>query len=395
MEDLKKIIDYYIKIGLYPGVEWKINYKENIFFGKSGYLDINKKKPITENTIYRIWSMTKPIVSIVALQLVEENKIKLSDPITNYLPQFNNLKVLRNEHSKIDDVVDLINIPTIKDLLSHTAGFSYNFIGNSIAKEYDKLGLFHSDKTTLEEEVDLLSKLPLLCEPSTKWIYSVSIDVLARIIEIITNNNLQSELKKRIFDPLEMKNTGFIVDPKNYENIMTQYEFDSIKKKLNDPLSRSQKIAGFGYPINEATYARGGHGLFSTLNDFSKFTQMLLSGMSKKGQRIISKKMLLQATTNHLNLSFLPIEIKNFDVDVVTENDLAAYGWGLGFRVLTNLNKAKGIGSIGEFGWGGAAATYFLVDPVQDLSAVLMTQVLSADNILQKKFISEIYKNLK
>ena len=394
MKNLKKIIDSHVERGLYPGVEWKINYKENIFKDKSGYINIKNKTPIVDDTIYRIWSMTKPVISLVALQLVEENKIALTDPITVYLPQFTNIKVLENRNCNISNLVDCKKIPTIKDLLSHTAGFSYNFIGDAVAREYDRVGLFHSDTTTLEEEINLLATLPLLYQPSTEWVYSVSVDVLARIIEIVTKRSLQSELKRRIFIPLEMNDTAFNVEPKNYNRLMTHYEFDPINKKLHDPLARSQKIAGFGHPLNQLTYARGGHGLYSTLDDYSKFAQMLLNGKTQKGETVISSNMLSKAITNHLDLDFLPLEIKTFDVDILEENDLDGYGWGLGFRVLTDLTKTKGIGSIGEFGWGGAAATYFLVDPKNNLTAVLMTQVLGADNILKKDFITEIYNNL-
>jgi CubicO group peptidase (beta-lactamase class C family) len=394
MEDLKKIIDQHVERGLYPGVEWQINHKGNIFQGKSGYLDIENKYPIATDTIYRIWSMTKPIVSIVALQLIDENKMRLEDPITNYLPQFKNLKVLEARNSNISNLVNIKKIPTIKDLLSHTAGFSYNFIGDAVGREYDRLGLFHSGITSLEEEINLLASIPLLYQPSEGWVYSVSVDVLGRIIEIITNSTLQSELKKRIFDPLEMNDTAFSVDPKNNNRLMKHYEFDSLHRKLHDPLSGSQKISGYGYPVYQPTYARGGHGLFSTLKDYGKFAQMLLSGKTKNNKIIISESMLLQATSNNLESKFFPLEIKTFDIEILDENDLAPYGWGLGFRVLIDLEKTKGIGNIGEFGWAGAAATYFLVDPQNDLTAVLMTQVLKADNILKNDFVKEIYKNL-
>ena len=393
MNDIKKIIDEHIKKNLYPGVEWKIKYKENIFEGKSGYLNINTKKPIVDNTIYRIWSMTKPIISIVALQLIEEKKLKLNDPLTDYLPQFQNLKVLKNRGSRIEEQVDIEKMPTIRDLLSHTAGFTYNFLGDAVGKEYDRLKLFHSEFTTLEEEINLLSTIPLLCQPSTEWVYSVSVDVIGRIIEIVTKNDLQKELKRRIFDPLEMDNTDFTVNLKNQDQIMTSYEYNVLQNKIVEPISGDKKIFGLGYPINQLTYARGGHGLFSTLNDFSKFAQMLLNGKTKNGDIILSSSMLLEATTNHLEKNYFPLEIKNI-AENLEENDLAPYGWGLGFRVMMDLNKANGIGSIGEFGWAGAAATYFLIDPANDLTAVLMTQVLGANPVLKNDFIREIYKNL-
>ena len=396
MKNLNTIVDKHIQNGLYPCAQWKIIHQNNVHEGKLGFLDIESRAPIVENTLYRIWSMTKPIVSTVALQLIDENKIKLNDPITKYLPQFSNLKVLKNIDSDISDLVDINKMPTIKDLLSHTAGFSYNFLGDSLAKEYDRVGLFHSETTTLEEEINLLSTLPLLYQPGTRWVYSVSVDVLARIIEIVTNGTLQSELQKRIFEPLDMNDTAFIVDQKNNNRLMEQYEFDSLKKKINRPIDKKQYISGVGYPTNKSSYARGGHGLFSTLEDYSKFAQMLLTGKTKLGEVIVSQSILSQATTNHLDSQLFPLEIKNFDVEVLEENGLASYGWGLGFRVMIDLNKTPdGLGSIGEFGWAGAAATYFLVDPKNDLTAVLMTQVLGADNILQKDFFKEIYKNLK
>lgn len=394
MKNFQNILDKHIQNGLYPGAQWKIHHKDNIFHGKSGYLNIVNKKPIENNTIYRIWSMTKPVVSIVALQLIEEKKLKLNDPLTDYLPQFQNLKVLKYRESKITDLVDIKEMPTIKDLLSHTAGFTYNFLGDAVGQEYDRVKLFHSEFTTLEEEIDLLSTIPLLCQPSQEWIYSVSVDVVARIIEIVTKNSLQKELKKRIFDPLEMHNTDFLVDQKNYDYIMSHYEYDPVKKKLVDPIVGGQKIGGIGYPLNQETYARGGHGLFSTLEDYSKFSQMLLTGKTPKGDNILTLSMLKDATTNHLGKNYFPLEIRNIS-EKLEENDLESYGWGLGFRVMMDLNKAKGIGSIGEFGWAGAAATFFLVDPANDLTAVLMTQVLSADPILKNDFVREIYKNLR
>ena len=393
MKGLQKIINQHIDNGLYHGVQWKITHKGNTNEGKSGIMNFNSREPIYNNSIYRIWSMTKPIISVVILQLVEEKKIKLNDILTEYLPQFKNLKVLKSRDSLITDVVEINSMPTIKDLLSHTAGFTYSFLGDVIGREYERVKLFHSETSTLEDEINLLSSIPLLCQPSTQWVYSVSIDILARIIEIITKNDLQLELKKRIFDPLEMNDTGFTVEPNHHHRIMTTYEFNPYEKKLKDLIPGVQKIGNFGYPFNYLNYARGGHGLYSTLDDYSRFAQMLLNGKTIRGESIISKSMLLKATTNHLDSCFFPLEIKNI-AEKTEENDLEPYGWGLGFRVMMDIEKANGIGSIGEFGWAGAAATFFLIDPKNDLTGVLMTQVLGADSILKKDFVKEIYKNL-
>ena len=184
MDQLNKIFIKHIDEGRFPGVQWQINIKDEIYSGNLGYNNIETKEPVLDNTIYRIWSMTKPVVAVAALQLLEQNKIKLDDLVTKYLPEFSNLKVLKKERSSIDDVEDLKTNPTIKDLFLHTAGFSYNFLADPIGKKYDEIKLFHSDTTTLEEEIKKLAELPLLNQPKNKWVYSVSMDVLGRVLEV-------------------------------------------------------------------------------------------------------------------------------------------------------------------------------------------------------------------
>jgi len=394
MQNLQKIIDQHVNDGLYPGVEWKINHKGKIFKGKSGCLSLEEKRPIATNTIYRIWSMTKPIISIVILQMIQEKKIKFEDELSLFLPQFSNIKVLKNIKANIEDVVNIKKQPTIKDLLMHTAGFSYNFLGDPIGEQYHRLGLFCSENTSLEEEINLLSKIPLLYEPSTNWVYSVSVDILARIIEVVSGFTLQDQLKKRIFDPLEMYNTGFSLSSSNKLNLMSSYHYDNVNNILIESNTHPRKIANYDYPINNKNYSRGGIGLYSTLDDYSNFAEMLLTGKTIYGETILSSELLKQATTNQLSEFLLPFEIKNFDIEKLEENVFEPYGWGLGFRVMIDINKANGIGSIGEFGWGGAASTYFLVDPKNDLTAVLMTQVFEGSPILSKDFVSNIYSNI-
>ena len=165
MEELNKIFTKHIDEGRFPGVQWQINTKDNIYSGKVGYNNIATKEPILDNTIYRIWSMTKPVVAIAALQLIEKNKLNLDDLVTKYLPEFSNLKVLKNIYSDIDEVEELKINPTIKDLFLHTAGFSYNFLADPIGRKYDEIKLFHSDTTTLEEEIKKLAQVPLLHQP--------------------------------------------------------------------------------------------------------------------------------------------------------------------------------------------------------------------------------------
>ena len=390
MDNLSRLLEKYIESKKFPGIEWIIKYNKKKYSGCVGYLNFENKEKLNENCSYRIWSMTKPIISIVILQLIEEKKIKFEDPINLYLPSFNNLKVLKENAKSIEDIKNVENNPTIKDLLLHTAGFSYNFLGDIIAEEYHNIGLFYSNETTLEKEIDTLSNIPLLYEPGTRWVYSVSVDILARIIEVVENTSLEFQLKKRIFDPLEMHNTGFSINVNN-QKLMKSYHYNNVNKKLVKPDVNPRYISNYGYPINGKNFARGGIGLYSTANDYLLFAEMLQRGLSQKGEKIISIEMLKNATQNQISKSFLPYQIKNFDIKVLDENVFEPYGWGYGFRVHLQNNNFN---NKGEFGWGGAANTYFLVDPKYKLSAVLMTQVFQGDPNLHKDFYNYIYSQL-
>ena len=395
IKELNQLLSKYVDQGCFPGFQWQINIDEKIYSGKYGLNNIENKKPVLDNTIYRIWSMTKPIVAVVAMQLIEKKIIKLEDPITEYLPEFKNLKVLINEKANLDETEDVHEYPTIKDLLLHTAGFSYNSMGDPVGKEYDRIELFHSDTTTLETEVKKIAKVPLLFKPKKKWRYSVSMDVLGRIIEVVKNDSLQNILEIEIFNPLEMHETRFSVAKKSEHRVMESYAYDPLKSKLTSYLPGPQKLHNYQYPTNEEKFARGGHGLFSTIKDYSIFANMLHSGKSKNGEIIINPQTLKMMNSNALEDYYFPLEITSVDTvkDKKYVNDLEPYGWGMGFRTLMEPEKNKNLGSYGEFGWSGYAATYFLVDDKKNMSALIMTQVFNALPNLQKDFYKYIYTN--
>ena len=393
MDKLNHIFQEYINQGKYPGIQWQIIHKKTNYEGKVGYKNVDTKENIQDDTLYRIWSMTKPIIAIAAMQLVEKNLMKLNDPINFYLPEFSDLKVLKNEEEIITNTKRLEKKPTIKDLLLHTAGFSYNFLADPIGKEYDQIKLFNSSTSSLEEEVKLLATIPLLFQPSSKWRYSVSMDVLSRILEVIMKSPLQDILKNQIFLPLGMYDTDFYISKTNVSRLMQSYEYNLIENKLTEHILDSQKIGTYGYPLHNKNYARGGHGLFSTIKDYILFAEMLHSGKSEEGKEIISKDTIDYMTTNLLNPNLFPIEITSVGTikDQNYVNDLEPYGWGLGFRTLIDPIKNNNLGSKGEFGWAGAAATYFLIDSKKEISAVLMTQVLNGDPSLKNHFYKYIY----
>jgi len=393
MEKLNHIFQEYINQGKYPGIQWQIIHKKKNYEGKVGYKNLDTKDAIQDDTIYRIWSMTKPIIAIAAMQLVEKDLMQLDDPINSYLPEFTDLKVLKNEEEIITNTIQLQKQPTIKDLLLHTAGFSYNFLADPVGKEYDQIKLFNSSNSSLEEEVRLLAKIPLLYQPSSKWRYSVAMDVLGRILEVIKEIPLQDILKNQIFLPLGMNDTDFYISETNASRLMQSYEYNLLENKLTEHILDAQKIGTYGYPLHNKNYARGGHGLFSTIKDYILFAEMLHSGKSKEGKEIINKNTIDFMTTNLLNPSLFPIEIASVGTikDENYVNDLEPYGWGLGFRTLMDPIKNNNLGSKGEFGWAGAASTYFLADSKKEISAVLMTQVLNGDPSLKNLFYKYIY----
>ena len=395
IKELNNLLSKYVDQGFFPGIQWQININNDTYAGKYGLNNIKSFEPVLDDSIYRIWSMTKPIVAVAALQLIEENKINLEDPINEYLPEFNDLQVLVKEDGNISDTEKIIKYPTIKDLLLHTAGFSYNFLADPVGKQYDHINLFNSDNTTLEEEIKILSKAPLLFQPNTNWRYSVSMDVLARIIEIVLGDSLQNILQQNIFAPLNMNDTGFTVSEKDQHRVMLSYEYDPKNKKLSKLISDPQKIGNYGYPLNVSSYARGGHGLFSSLNDYAIFAKMLHNGNSEKGEQILNKETLKLISTNFLDSKYLPIEIATIGLvkDENYVNGLEDYGWGLGCRTLLDPSKQNNLGSVGEFGWAGAASTYFLVDNSKNLSATIMTQVLFGNPDLAREFYQFIYSN--
>ena len=393
MDKLNKILLSYIDQGRYPGIQWQINVNDEIYAGKLGYKNLETQDKILEDTIYRIWSMTKPVIAIATMQLVVRNQIQLDDPITKYLPEYSNLKVLKNHEGDITDVEELKIEPTVKHLLLHTAGFSYNFLADPVGVEYDRMKIFNSSSSSLEEEILMLAKIPLLHQPSTQWRYSVSMDVLARILEIIENSTLQDILKNKIFLPLGMYDTDFYISKMNASRLMQSYEYNLIENKLTEHILDSQKIGTVGYPLHNKNYARGGHGLFSTIKDYILFAKMLHNGKSEEGKEIISKETVNYMTTNLLNPNLFPIEIASVGTikDENYVNGLEPYGWGLGFRTLIDPTKNNNLGSKGEFGWAGAAATYFLVDSKKEISAVLMPQALNGDPSLINHFYKFIY----
>ena len=378
LERIRPIMQGYVDQKKIAGLSTMIARKGKVVhFEQVGQLDKESNKPMTEDAVFRIYSMTKPIICVALMTLYEQGRFQLTDTVAKFIPAFNDLKVLECDEKGEAKEVDLARPPTIRSLLTHTSGLSYDFLEDfPVAELYRQAGILNNAERTLEELVHELSLLPLAFQPDSNWHYSLGIDVAARLIEIISGQALEQFLKENIFDPLGMVDTGFSVDPEEQHRIAVMYGLhDLCSPKMTMSKLFDAWSSGFNERIDvSATYpapksvafARGGHGLFSTSWDYLRFSQMLLNEGELAGVRILARKTVNLMHTNYLQDDLLPY--------VIADPPAYGYGFGLGSRVLMNVAESEKPGSVGEFGWAGAAKTYYWVDPQEEIIGILMSQ---------------------
>ena len=332
-----------------------------VHFEKFGKLDLEADKDMELDSLFRIYSMTKPIVTVAAMILYEEGRFQLNDPISRYMPEFKDTKVLVDGREVEPD-----SEITVKHLMSHTAGLTYGFFGDTtVDRQYrDAKILGNKD---LEEMTGLLAKIPLQYQPGTRWHYSVAVDVLGRFVEVVAGMPLDEFLQQRLFDPLEMDDTFFEVPKSKIDRFGTNHRYDREAGELSvmDSPATSQYT-------KEVTFFSGGGDLISTATDYMRFCQMMLNGGELHGARIISPKTIELMTTNHLTA-----DMRGGFGEQPTAT--SSFGFGLGFGVNTNLAASSIVGSVGSYNWGGAAGTIFWIDPKEDLAVVVMIQIMGGN----------------
>ena len=309
--------------------------------------------PMALNSIFRIFSMTKPIVSVGIMMLLEEGHLVLSDPVAKFIPEFSNQKVGIESGGKLD-LVPLARPMTIQDLLRHTSGITYDHTGNSLVQQMYQQSRLRSRKISNAEHAALVASLPLVCQPGAEWNYSRSTDILGRIIEVVSGKTLSAFLTERILAPLQMAETGFHTGEENAGRLAEPFP--------TDPWN-GDKVALFNM-LEKPAMESGGGGLVSTTMDYARFCQMLLNGGSLDGVRIIGRKTLELMASDHLGRH----------VKVDSPLMPAGHGFGLGFAVRTSQGMAPFPGSVGQFFWSGMAGTFFWIDPAEDMFAVFMMQ---------------------
>lgn len=357
-------------------------------FDVQGQMDVERGKTLTHDTIFRIYSMSKPITSVAVMMLFEEGRFQLEHEIGRYIPELGDLKVYAGGPARGMAVRAASRQVTIRDLLTHMAGFTYGFMEvHPVDQAYRHFKIGGVDLTTsnLEEFCKLLGRMPLLHNPGEAWSYSVSTDVLGRLVEVVSGMSLFDFFNTRIFKPLGMTDTAFQVSAEQMPRFAANYERDPKAKSfrlVDDPET--------GRYAKAPVFTSGGGGLVSTQSDYLKFCQMLLrGGTAPDGTRLLSRPTISLMTKNHLPDGR---DLERFAQGAFSETTNAGIGFGLGFAVTVDEAKSQITGPDGTYYWGGAASTIFWIDPTEDLIAILMTQLMpSGAYPLRRQFQQLVY----
>ena len=356
-----------------------------------GMQDIDAKAPIKESTIYRIASMSKPITSVAVMILVEEGKIKTTDPLSKYVPEFKEMKVIvPGKDGKEFTTVAANREITIHDLLTHSSGITYGLLNKPIlSKIYADAGIIDGlaeTKIKIGDNIKKLAKLPLCCQPGSAWEYGLNTDVLGYVVEVASGKTLDEFLHERIFKPLKMNDTHFVLPKDKRARLASVYQPgpDKTISKLEKPFVQGTMNVSVNYPVDdESKHYSGGAGLVSTIGDYFRFSQMMLNKGELNGARVLKAETVETMTKNQLG-----------DIRIMFPGfDLMGYGFGILSEKAKETNKDPA--GVGSFSWGGAFGTFFWIDPKNELVCVLMVQAFPPDFAMGNEFKKLVYDAMK
>ena len=395
LEFIAPALQRYVDSAGYGGFTTLVMRRDKLVYaGQVGWQDREAGTEMAADSIFRIYSMTKPIVCTALMTLYEEGRCQLVDPVSKFIPAFAATKVLGAD-GKLEDQ-NMLRPMQVRDLMLHTCGLSYDFFEDyTIGQQYRDARLMNDPTRTLEQLMAELATIPLAFHPGTKWHYSLGIDVAAHLIEVIADMPLADFLQERLFNPLGMTDTAFGVPESERGRLAAMYGHPDLIGPgmtfqqlfghfLEKNMDRRDDVAAT-YPCDAPeVFQRGGLGLFSTAPDFLAFARMLLDGRTPDGRRIIGRKTLDLMHANHLTPAQLPIMLGGAP--------MPGWGFGLGSRVAMDVGQLGVSGTPGEFGWAGAAKTYYWVDPAEELAAVLMTQFMIGFDLPEFDFRALVYQ---
>ncbi|MDB5635433.1 MAG: serine hydrolase [Bradyrhizobium sp.] len=364
----------YVDAGRFPGTQLLVYRRGKIVHNAmQGFADVERKPPMKDDTIFRLYSMTKPITCVAFMMLVEEGRVALDEPVHKYIPEWKNLGVFQAGTAPAFFSRPPSRPMLIFDLLRHTSGLTYGFQQRSnVDAAYREMKIGEIEKAgTLQSMIEGLAKLPLEFSPGEAWNYSVSTDVIGYLIGKISGKPFEQFLQERIFDPLGMNDTGFFVPAAKAHRLAACYAADG---KGGMTLQDDPTESSF---LSQPSLVSGGGGLCSTTADYLTFCRALLNRGELGGVRLIGPKTLALMTTNHLPGGR---DLTEMSRSMYSEATNAGVGFGLGFSVTMNPSQTLIAGSAGEYAWGGAASTAFWIDPAEELIAIFMTQLLPSSS---------------
>ena len=370
---LDDVMQRFVDEGGLPGVLAFVARRGQVAYCRCfGEKDMAAHLPVEEDTIFRIYSMSKPITSTAVLMLMEEGHFLLSDPVSQYIPEFKDMRVFASMRLGETETVPAEREITIEQLLTHSAGLAYGLEQNEPADVlYVEQGLLRRDEPTATK-IKRLAACPLARQPGTAWKYSVAVDVLGYLVEVISGQRFGDFLQQRIFAPLGMVDTAFRIAPEKLSRFSPLYGLGKDGKlEMWDPAD--------GEYTTEALFESGGGGLISTVSDYWRFAQMLLNGGQLDGVRLLGPKTVELMTADHLTPAGIAF-------------DQPGHGFGLGVKVLHDVAAAGLLGSVGEYGWSGAASTYYWGDPQEEIVGLFMTQVIGPHAPFHPLFKNLVYQ---
>lgn len=381
---LQRLADDFTGENRFDTLAWRVRKAGRVV--DEGHAGFDDHEIPPSKAIYRIYSMTKPVISVLALQLIEENRLHLYDPVAAWLPAFAACRVQHADGSE----APAKTVMTIEHLLTHRAGFSYDFLPDChVSPHYRAARLANDGSRSLDDFIDTLAGLPLAFEPGSAWQYSVSIDVLAAVLEKAGGKPLDELVQHYLLEPLGMRQTGFSVAESDREHILPMHGTRDIGQIIADD-GREQTLSPIdvsdSYPCDSTTFLRGGHGLFSTLDDYERFMAMLFDGKGEAEQPLLSAPMVEMMWRNRIPAAQMPLSIGPIP--------MPGYGWTLFGRRMLDTGTALSLSAEGEGGWSGAASTFFWVDRANATSGIVMTQYLGSAIPLGDLFRSTAYQAL-
>jgi CubicO group peptidase (beta-lactamase class C family) len=387
-------LDKLVSDGKLPGASVAVQQRGELVFAKyAGYADVERRVPMTADTIVRIKSMTKPMTSVAALILYEEGRFQLDDPISRFLPECAGLRVYAGGPKGQPTTVPAERDISIRDLLTHTSGLTYGFLHRSVVDEmYRDAGVdFQLDsplrdgppRGTLAEMAARTAAMPLLFQPGSAWNYSVSTDLLGHLVAVVSGQEFPEFMRTKIFEPLGMHDTSFCVPPRKIPRFAAHYAPGAEGLRLIDDPQTSRFTS-------MPTLCSAGGGAVSTAGDYLKFCQMVLQKGELNGVRLLGRHTVDLMTRNHLTGDIASLGCARLDGETYE-----GVGFGLGFSVLISPQRAQILGTEGQIGWWGSASTCFWIDPAEELAVVFLTQLTPSSSYpLRRELKTLVYQAL-